>query len=145
MISLTYGDPARGVPFPNTRSDWSDAPDTSLLAGGAAGRLPTPDARRIHTDIANRRLLDAANAFVPGNPRYDRASVGLGAFDPESLDDVLGWPAAERTLGDPGLRAPVVIDLRNIYDPQEMAEADVTYISLGRGTGETPLAAAAAE
>lgn len=43
-------DPASGLPFPTTRSYWSDAPDANLQAGGAAGRLPTPDARRILSD-----------------------------------------------------------------------------------------------
>ncbi len=43
-------DPASGLPFPTTRSYWSDAPDANLLTGGAAGRLPTPDARRILSD-----------------------------------------------------------------------------------------------
>ena len=31
------------------------------------------------------------------------------------------------------LRAPVVVDLRNIYDPSEMAAKGFTYISVGRG------------
>lgn len=70
-------DPASGLPFPTTRSTWSDAPDANLLAGGAAGRLPLPDARRILSDGA-----------VPA---------------PADVD-------FQRTLGDPGLHAPVVVD-----------------------------------
>jgi UDPglucose 6-dehydrogenase len=34
------------------------------------------------------------------------------------------------------LRTPVVIDLRNIYQPQDMADAGLTYHSIGRVTGE---------
>lgn len=45
-------DPASGLPFPHTRSLWSDAPDANLLAGGAAGRLPPSDARRILPEAA---------------------------------------------------------------------------------------------
>ncbi|MGH7092769.1 MAG: UDP binding domain-containing protein, partial [Stellaceae bacterium] len=30
------------------------------------------------------------------------------------------------------LRAPLVIDLRNIYDPQEMAAVGLVYHSIGR-------------
>lgn len=30
------------------------------------------------------------------------------------------------------LKAPVVVDMRNIYDPEEMEEAGITYISVGR-------------
>ncbi|HVC56765.1 MAG TPA: UDP-glucose/GDP-mannose dehydrogenase family protein [Stellaceae bacterium] len=36
------------------------------------------------------------------------------------------------------LRRPVVIDLRNIYKPDEMAAAGLTYVSIGRPTGEPP-------
>jgi UDPglucose 6-dehydrogenase len=34
------------------------------------------------------------------------------------------------------LRTPLVIDLRNIYQPQDMADAGLTYHSIGRATGE---------
>jgi len=37
------------------------------------------------------------------------------------------------------LRAPVVVDLRNIYQPQDMADAGLVYHSIGRTTG-APLA-----
>ncbi len=103
-------DPASGLPYPHARSEWSDAPDANLLAGGAIGRLPLPDARRIHSNVAGPRLLDAGNALVPGNPQFDRAMLGLGALELETLDDVLAWPAAQRALGDTGLHAPIVID-----------------------------------
>jgi hypothetical protein len=43
-------DPASGLPYPIRRSYWSDTPDANLLSGGAAGRLPSPDARRILSD-----------------------------------------------------------------------------------------------
>ncbi len=43
-------DPASGLPFPTTRSYWSDSPDANLLTGGAAGRLPTTDVRRVLSD-----------------------------------------------------------------------------------------------
>jgi hypothetical protein len=103
-------DPGSGLPWPHTRSLWSDAPDSNLLTGGAAGRLPPADARRLHSNVATHRLLDAGNALAPGNPRLDRTTVGLGAFDPETLDEVVGWPATQRTLGDPGRHAPLVLE-----------------------------------
>jgi UDPglucose 6-dehydrogenase len=31
------------------------------------------------------------------------------------------------------LRSPVVVDLRNIYKPADMAEKGLTYVSVGRG------------
>jgi type IV pilus assembly protein PilY1 len=108
------GDPAidlaSGLPWPHTRSLWSDAPDANLLAGGAAGRLPPADARHIHSNVAGDHLLDPGNAVAPGNAHIDRSMAGLGRFDPESLDDALGWPSAQRSLGDPGRHAPIVID-----------------------------------
>jgi UDPglucose 6-dehydrogenase len=41
------------------------------------------------------------------------------------------------------LRAPVVIDLRNIYQPQDMAEAGLVYHSIGRSSGVPPAGKAA--
>ena len=101
---------------------------SNLLAGGAAGRLPDADARRIHTDIATGRLLDPANRLEPGNAHIGRRAVGLGPLDPETLDDVLpgrrhngrsatpalhcadrrrlpGSPPCGRICGDPGRHA----------------------------------------
>ena len=103
-------DRASGLPLPTTRSLWSDAPDSNLLAGGAAGRLPLAEERRIHTDIASDRLLDAANRLEPGNPRLDRSHAGLSATDPDSLDEVLSWTATQRTLGDPGPHSPTIVE-----------------------------------
>jgi type IV pilus assembly protein PilY1 len=101
---------ASGLPFPDSRSFWSEAPDANLLAGGAAGRLPPADARRIATDVAGSRLLDAGNALAPGNARLGRVALGLGPTDSDSVEEVLGWAASQRSLGDPGLHAPVVVD-----------------------------------
>src|SRR5262249_55733567 len=36
------------------------------------------------------------------------------------------------------LAAPLVIDLRNIYQPQEMAEAGLSYLSIGRPAHRPP-------
>lgn len=99
-----------GLPRAASRSHWSDAPDASLLTGGAAGRLPVADARRLHSDLATNRILDAANRLEPGNPRIGAGLLGLEAGDPESPEDVLDWLATGRLLGDPGLHAPVVVD-----------------------------------
>jgi outer membrane protein assembly factor BamB len=103
-------DETTGLPRPGSRSLWSDAPDADLLAGGAAGRLPSPDARQVYSDIGSLRLLDPGNRLAPGNARIDRATLGLATTDPETVDDVLAWTAGTRTLGDPGLQAPVVAE-----------------------------------
>ncbi len=106
-------DAASGLPNATSRSFWSDAPDANLLAGGAAGRLPIAEVRRVHANIASARILDPANRLMPENPRFDRQMFGLGASDPESLQDVLGWPAEQRTIGDPGPHSPVVVDYQD--------------------------------
>ena len=46
----------------------------------------------------------------PGNPHVDRSLAGLGATDPDTLDDVLSWVASQRTLGDPGPHAPTIVE-----------------------------------
>lgn len=103
-------DEATGVPRPGSQSVWSDVPDADLLAGGAAGRLPTIDARRIFSDLASPRLLDADNQLAAGNARMTRAALGLAPGDPSTVDDVLDGFAAARPLGDPGTDAPAVVD-----------------------------------
>jgi len=71
-------DPASGLPFPTTRSFWSDAPDANLLAGGAAGRLPSPDARRI---------LSEGDAPVPAELDFQHTLGDPGLHAPVVVDD----------------------------------------------------------
>ncbi len=101
---------ANGLPAIGTRSLWSDAPDANLLTGGAAGRMPVAEARRLYTDVAGGRLADPANGLEPGNDRLERGMLGLGALDPESADDLLESFRADRTLGDPGLHAAAIVE-----------------------------------
>ena len=100
---------ANGLPGAGTRSLWSDAPDANLLAGGAAGRLPIPEGRNVFTDVDGDRLTDPANRLEPGNMRIGRETLGLGPFDPESVDELLESFLALRTLGDPGLPAIAIV------------------------------------
>ncbi|MGH8250108.1 MAG: pilus assembly protein [Steroidobacteraceae bacterium] len=101
---------ATGLPKPSSRSYWSDAPDANLLAGGAAGRLPVADVRRIYSDLASSRMHDPANRLSPDNVRLDRRMFGLGAGDPESPAEIVAQLAEQRMLGDPGPHAPIVVD-----------------------------------
>lgn len=103
-------DAASALPQATSRSYWSDAPDSNLLAGGAAGRLPVVDARQFYSDLVTNRIRDAANRIEPGNPHLDAERLGIAAGDPETSTEVVAWFAAERTLGDPGPHAPVVVD-----------------------------------
>ncbi len=99
---------ANGLPGAGTRSLWSDAPDANLLAGGAAGRLPIPEARNVYTNVADESITDPANRLEPGNVRIAREALGLNPRDPESVDELLESFLSLRTLGDPGL-PPVAI------------------------------------
>ncbi|HEU5467713.1 MAG TPA: hypothetical protein VFU77_00270, partial [Steroidobacteraceae bacterium] len=101
---------ATGLPAAGTQSLWSDTPDANLLAGGAAGRLPTPDARNLFVNVASDRLTDPANQLAPGNARIDREALGLGALDAGTPDGLVAAFVAERSLGDPGLDAPLIAE-----------------------------------
>ena len=101
---------ANGLPGAGTQSLWSDGPDANLLDGGAAGRMPLAEARNLYTDIAGNRLTDPANRLEPGNAGIGRESLGLGPLDPVSVDELLESFRALRTLGDPGLRAPAIVE-----------------------------------
>lgn len=114
-------DNVSGLPLPGSRSAWSDAPDSSLLAGAAAGRLPAPSERHVYVDLAVPSVTDARNRLVPDDPRVDRFMVGLAAADRESPGDVIEWLLASRPLGDPGLHAPLVVN----YREQDLAVAYV--------------------
>jgi type IV pilus assembly protein PilY1 len=103
-------DPVSGLPKAGSQSLWSDSPDANLLTGGAAGRLPTVDARHIHSDVASARILDPANRLTSGNARFDRGNFGLDVTDAMVLSDIVEWPATQRTLGDPGPNSPIVVD-----------------------------------
>ncbi|MEX1994271.1 MAG: PilC/PilY family type IV pilus protein [Steroidobacteraceae bacterium] len=106
----TAMDAASGLPRTASRSLWSDAPDSNLLAGGVAGRLPPADGRRLYSDIASPRIRDELNRLAPGNPRVARSMLGLAAGDPDSTDDVLDWLLGQPALGDPGLHAPLLVE-----------------------------------
>lgn len=105
-------DPQSGLPLSGTRSAWSEAPDAGLLAGGANGRLPAPSERRVFTNLATSDITDARNRVMPENPLLDRRTVGLGAADPETPEDVIAWLLEARPIGDPGQQAPQIVDDR---------------------------------
>jgi type IV pilus assembly protein PilY1 len=99
-----------GLPRADTRSLWSDAPDANLLTGGAAGRLPLPEARNLYVDLAGDRIADPANRLEPGNTGITRDLLGLGPVAIESPAELLESFLALRSLGDPGLRAPAIAE-----------------------------------
>ena len=99
-----------GLPRSGTRSFWSDAPDASLLTGGAAGRLPLPEARNLYSDVASERIADPANRLEAGNAHILPALLEPDAPTREAADELIESFRALRGLGDPGLQAPAVAD-----------------------------------
>lgn len=112
-------DPRTGLPWPGTRSLWSQAPDADLLAGGASGQLPVAAARRAFSDLVTSELTDPRNRLAPENPLIDHALVGLGVRDAASPSDAIEWLLASRPIGDPGTHAAVVVSYRP--DDQDLA------------------------
>lgn len=99
-----------GLPRAGTRSLWSDAPDSNLLSGGAASRLPLPDVRNTYSDVASERIADPGNRLEPGNARVSRDLLGLGPLAAESVDEMLDEFRSLRGLGDPGVHAAAIAE-----------------------------------
>ena len=99
-----------GLPRVGTRSLWSDAPDSNLMSGGAAGRLPLPDLRNIYSDVASDRIADSGNRLEPRNTRISRDMLGLGPLATESVDEMLEAFRSLRRLGDPGMHAVAIAE-----------------------------------
>ena len=99
-----------GLPRAGTRSLWSDAPDSNLLSGGAASRLPLPDVRNTYSDVASERIADPGNRLGPGNARVSRDLLGLGPLAAESVDEMLDEFRSLRGLGDPGVHAVAIAE-----------------------------------
>ena len=117
-----------GLTFKPNTDDMRDAPALSLIAalqdGGARVRAYDPEGM----EVARRALEGVAFASDP----YDCAE---GA---DALVIVTEWDAF-RAL-DLGrirglMRAPVLVDLRNIYPPAEVARHGFVHAAVGRPAG----------
>ncbi len=100
-----------GLPGVGTQSLWSDAPDTNLLAGGAAGRMPVGEARNLFHRYRGRpadRSGESARAQATSASVANRSA--WECHDPESTDELLESFRAMRPLGDPGLHGAAVVD-----------------------------------
>lgn len=118
-------DAATGAPDPDSRSAWSEAPDgTAAALGGAAGRLPEPARRLAFSNLEEGPLTAASNRIVADNPLLTRDALGLTPADPRTVDELVGWllgrdsfdadhdgdlESPRHDLGDPGLRAPLLL------------------------------------
>jgi len=127
-----------GLTFKPNTDDMRDAPSLvilpRLIAAGATLRAFDPagieEARKLLPDIVYcedaYETMEGADALVLVTEWNEFRALDL---------------ARVRQL----LATPLVIDLRNIYRPAEMAEAGLSYISIGRPSPSAPKSGARAE
>ncbi|MBT3534806.1 MAG: UDP-glucose/GDP-mannose dehydrogenase family protein [Rhodospirillaceae bacterium] len=114
-----------GLTFKPNTDDMRDSPSLdivpALLAAGAKVRAFDPEGM----DEA-RKLLDGIEYCANA---YDTLP------DADALAIITEWNAF-RALDIPRvkelMKAPVLVDIRNIYDPENMRELGFTYVSIGR-------------
>ena len=114
-----------GVTFKPNTDDMRDAPSLdiipSLIDAGATVRAFDPEG------------MSEAKEMLPGVEWCDDAYATMGGADVLSI--ITEWNAfrgldLERVKDL--LKAPIMVDLRNVYEPAEMAEAGFDYHCIGR-------------
>jgi UDPglucose 6-dehydrogenase len=118
-----------GLAFKANTDDMRDAPALTivpqLMAEGAEVRAFDPVAAR------------QAAEFLPGVPLAETVEAAVaGAHAVLVLTEWTAFRALNWRRLLPTMRRPLVIDLRNIYDPAEMARLGVSYVPLGRAEGD---------
>jgi len=114
-----------GLAFKPNTDDMRDSPSLNIVpalqAAGASIRAYDPKA------------MNAAAPLLPG------VEFGDSAYDivdgANALVVVTEWNqfrALDLQRLKAAMRTPVIVDLRNIYQPAEMAAAGFTYVSIGR-------------
>ncbi|MGE0715904.1 MAG: UDP-glucose/GDP-mannose dehydrogenase family protein [Alphaproteobacteria bacterium] len=114
-----------GLTFKANTDDMRDSPSLAIVpalqAAGAVVRAYDPEG------------MDEARKLLPG------VEYGSGAYAVmEGADAVVlitewnEFRALDPVRMRKALRAPVVVDLRNVYDPAEMTAAGLAYSSIGR-------------
>ena len=120
-----------GVTFKPNTDDMRDSPSLDIVAGlqdaGAIIRAYDPEG------------MEEAEAMMTNVTWCADAYETMWGADAVSI--ITEWNQfraldLERAKGL--LKAPVMIDLRNIYDPEEMALAGFTYVSVGRARVNGP-------
>ncbi len=127
-----------GLAFKANTDDMRDAPALTILpkliAEGATVRAYDPQAG------------DNAKPLLPDVEIVDWAEEAIADADAAIILTEwkefrsLNWQRLAATM-----RGPLLIDLRNIYNPQDIAERGMRYVSLGRRGAETTVKAAVAE
>lgn len=117
-------DPATGLFAGHARDAWSLTDDgADVEAGGAADRLPAPDARRVYTYLGTATLTAAGNQVEVANVALDADLLGLGDGAP-ARDDLIAFMR--------GLDVAAGAPRRQMGDPLHAQPAAVVY-----GTGST--------
>jgi UDPglucose 6-dehydrogenase len=121
-----------GLTFKPNTDDMRDSPSLSILPplveGGATIRAFDPEG------------TGEAKKLLPGLDYCGDAYQAIeGADALVLLTEWNEFRALDLERVKNLLRSPVVIDLRNIYQPQEMTEAGFVYHSIGRTTAEPPI------
>ncbi len=120
-----------GLTFKPNTDDMRDAPSISVIAalqdGGAVVRAYDPEGME-----QAKHVLDGVE-YAP-----DAYACARGADALVILTEWDAFRALDLTRLKAALHAPVVVDLRNIYRPDDMAKRGFTYVSVGRTSGQTP-------
>jgi UDPglucose 6-dehydrogenase len=115
-----------GLAFKGETDDMRDSPAipivAGLVAGGATVRAYDPAAM-----ASARPLLPSAVVYCAD--AYDAATGADGAVIVTEWNQ---FRALELDRLRQVLRAPLVVDLRNLYDPERVAAAGFRYVSVGR-------------
>ena len=114
-----------GVTFKPNTDDMRDSPSIEIVAGlqaaGAMVRAYDPEG------------MEEARKFMDGVQWCEGAYDAM--TDADAVAIVTEWNqfrALDMKRMKTVLKAPVMVDLRNIYDPDDMAEAGFSYTSIGR-------------
>jgi len=118
-----------GLTFKPNTDDMRESPSLSILPplaeSGATIRAFDPEG------------MDEAKKLLPGLEYCDDAYQAIeGADALVLLTEWNEFRALDLARVKSLLRSPIVIDLRNIYQPQEMADAGFVYHSIGRAAGD---------
>ncbi len=115
-----------GLTFKPNTDDMREAPSLSIITalqdGGARVRAYDPEGME-----AARGLLDGV-AYAP-----DPYACAEGADAVVLVTEWEEFRALDLDRVRQGLTRPVLVDLRNVYRPEEMAKAGFAYHSIGRG------------
>ena len=122
-----------GLAFKPNTDDMRDAPSRALMealwAAGAYVQAHDPEAmqecRRIYGDESKLQLCSSREEALQGADALVICTEwkAYRALDPLWLKETLAYP--------------VVVDGRNLFDPQEMADGGLLYCAIGRGLSVT--------